>query len=105
MQTQVRYLFTAVILLLMPPVHVAQAPDLGTTSHFALFTAAGAVNKQGATATVTGDVGTNGGTFNAFPAETFIGDKPVADLASVQAATDGAIAYRHLMEVTFDQIL
>ena len=58
---------TAVILFLMPNVSFGQAPDLGTCSSFALFTAAGAFTASGASTFVTGDVGTNVGAFSAFP--------------------------------------
>ena len=43
-----------------------QIPPLGTTSTFAVFTAAGAINNISPT-TVTGDLGTNVGAYNGFP--------------------------------------
>ena len=79
---------TAVILLLMPNLNFGQAPNLGTASSFALFTAAGAFNNTGAGTTVTGDVGTNVGAFNAFPLGTLIGTRHVADALAAQAAND-----------------
>ena len=53
---------------------IAQAPNLGATSDFVLFTAAGAFNNVGASTVVSGDVGTNVGAFNAFPPTIFILD-------------------------------
>ena len=87
---------TAVILLLMPNLNFGQAPNLGTASSFALFTAAGAFNNTGAGTTVTGDVGTNVGAFNAFPLGTLIGTRHVADALAAQAANDVALAYGSL---------
>ena len=95
----------AVILLLKPSVNFGQTPDLGTTSSFALFTAAGAFNAAGASTIVTGDVGTNVGAFNAFPPGTLIGQAHVADAVSATAATDVALAYGSLSPVTCGQVI
>jgi len=85
------------ILLLMPFMNFGQAPPLGTTAGFALFSASGAFNEQGSASTVTGDVGTNVGAFNLFPPGTLIGQKHVADATSAQAAIDVAAAYNSLL--------
>jgi hypothetical protein len=61
------------IVLLMTNITLAQAPNLGNASGYALFTAAGAFNVTGTSTVVTGDVGTNVGAFNAFPPGTLIG--------------------------------
>lgn len=87
---------TSVILLFFPCINYGQAPNLGTTDNFALFTAAGAFNNIGASTVVTGDVGTDVGAFNAFPPGTLIGAAHVADAVSAQAATDVLIAYNQL---------
>ena len=92
--------FTAVILLLLPNVNFGQAPTLGTSSTYALFTAVGAFNNIGATTTVTGDVGTNVGAFNAFPPGILVGQINVANSASAQAATDVDVAYSFLDGIT-----
>ncbi len=97
--------FAAVILFLMPNVNFGQAPNLGTTSNFALFTAAGAFNNIGATTTVTGDVGTNVGAFNAFPPGILLGTRHVADPVSAQAATDVALAYGSVSTVTCGSVI
>ena len=87
---------TAGFLLFMPNINFGQAPPLGTTSSFALFSAAGAFKELGSASTVTGDVGTNVGAFNLFPPGTLIGQKHVADATSAQAAIDLAAAYSNL---------
>lgn len=82
MKTRLLNAVAAVMLLLLPNVNYGQdAPDLGTTSTYALFTAVGAFSNTGATTTVTGDVGTNAGAFNAFPPGILIGEKHVPILA------------------------
>jgi hypothetical protein len=82
------HLFIAsMVLLVFPQVNFGQAPNLGATSGFALFTPVAAFNNSG-TSVVTGDVGTVSGAFNAFPTGTLIGLKHLGDATSVQAATD-----------------
>ncbi|WP_375444863.1 ice-binding family protein [uncultured Fibrella sp.] len=77
----------------------AQAPNLGTTATFALFTASGAFNNTGA-AVVTGDVGTSVGAFNAFPPGTLIGQTRLpGSTQATQAATDVTTAYNSLTSV------
>lgn len=94
----------AAILLLFPFISFAQAPDLGTTSNFALFTAVGAFSNTGATF-VTGDIGTNVGAFTGFPPGTVIGQTHVADPASVQAAIDVDVAYSDLSARTCGAVI
>lgn len=93
------------IMLLLPNVIFGQAPALGTTSDFALFTAVGAFNNSGASTTVTGNVGTNAGAFNAFPPGVLVGEVHVADPASVQAAIDVDVAYSGLAATTCGTVL
>ena len=95
MKKQLLHVLTAVILFLMPNVNYGQAPTLGTTSNFAIFTAAGAFSNVGAS-TVTGDVGTGAGAFTGFPPGTLVGQIHAADPTSVIAATDVATAYSNL---------
>ncbi len=95
MKRQLLHVLTAVILFLMPNVNYGQAPTLGTTSNFAIFTAAGAFSNVGAS-TVTGDVGTGAGAFTGFPPGTLVGQIHAADPTSVIAATDVATAYSNL---------
>jgi hypothetical protein len=83
----------------------AQAPNLGVTSDFALFTASGAFNNVGASTVVTGDVGTHVGAFNAFPPGTLIGSRHIADVVSAQAAADVLTAYTYLDGLTCGMVL
>ncbi len=87
-----------------PNVNLGQAPDLGTTSSFALFTAAGAFNVVGATVVI-GDVGTNVGAFNGFPPGIVVGQIHVADGVSAQAAIDVAVAYSYLSGITCGAVI
>ena len=59
---------TAVILFLMPNVNFAQAPTLGTTSDFVLFSSVGAVTNVGIQylTLLTGHVGANSGPITNF---------------------------------------
>ncbi len=95
MKTVLQCAFVAVMLFLLPNVNFGQAPNLGTTSGFALFTAAGAINNTGVSL-ITGDIGTNVGAFNGFPPGIIIGAIHVADPVSAQAAADVIIAYGDL---------
>lgn len=86
---------TVYVLCSMPGLMYSQAPDLGATSSFAMFTAAGAFSNDGTTV-VTGDIGTNVGAFTGFPPGIVIGAIHVADVISAQAAMDVATAYSDL---------
>ncbi len=103
---QPKFLFCLPLLLLLgfPNLNFGQAPPLGTTADFALFTAVGAFNNTGATV-VTGDIGTNVGAFTGFPPGVVIGMIHVADVISAQAATDVAIAYASLASQTCGVVL
>jgi len=105
MKNMIQNMLTAFILFLIPAINFAQAPSLGTTSSFALFTAVGAFDNIGAGTNVTGDVGTNVGAFNAFPPGTLIGQIHVADPTSAQAATDVDVAYSYLSSMTCGSVI
>jgi len=93
MGTKLLYTLTVAILFLMPTVNFGQAPNLGTTSGFALFTASGAFGNSGASS-ITGNIGSNSESVTGFPPGTIIGtiyNPPDATLA--QAAIDVGIAY------------
>ncbi|WP_332367743.1 ice-binding family protein [Spirosoma telluris] len=70
----------------------AQAPNLGTSASYALFSVAGAFTNTGAS-TVRGDIGTNVGELTGFPPGTVIGQTNVANATSAQVATDVSSAY------------
>src|ERR1035437_4869024 len=88
-------IITVIACICIPKLIVAQAPNLGTTAGFALFTSVGAFNNNGASV-VTGDVGTNAGAFTAFPTGTLVGQIYVVDAVSLQAASDLDIAVTDL---------
>lgn len=100
MKTKLLIKVTAILLLAIPNLGFSQAPNLGTVSSFALFTAAGAFSNVGNTTTVTGDVGTNAGAFSAFAPGTLVGTKNVVNTLSTSAATDVATAYSFLSNKT-----
>ncbi len=77
---------------------MAQAPPLGGTSQFSVFTAVGAFDNIGPTM-VTGDIGTNVGAFTGFPPGVTSGTIHVTDPTTVQAAADVTVAYSALSGV------
>lgn len=91
-------------MLLLPLLSFTQAPNLGSTESFAVFTAVGAFNNDGATV-ITGDIGTNVGAFSGFPPGVVIGNIHVADPESAQAATDVALVYSYLDALTCGTVL
>ncbi|WP_421796223.1 ice-binding family protein [Haliscomenobacter sp.] len=93
----------AIVLLLIPLLGYSQAPNLGSTSSFTLFTAVGAFNNSGVSA-ITGDIGTNVGAFN-LGAAVLIGSSHVADAVSAQAAMDVDLAYGSISPITCDSVI
>jgi hypothetical protein len=97
--------FTAALLLVLlfaPRKGFSQAPDLGVTASFALFTAAGAFNGDPGSS-VTGDIGTNVGAFT--PPGFLVGNIHIADPVTAQAAADVAVAYGFLDGLTCGLVL
>lgn len=99
MKKSVQLFFLLITLSAIPQVNFAQAPNLGTTANFSVFTAVGAVNNQGASVII-GDAGTHVGAFNGFPPGIVIGQTHVADGVSAQAAADVEVAYNDLSAAT-----
>ena len=102
MRRKLLIFITSTALLTLPNIGFGQAPNLGTTASFALFTANGAFTNTGAS-TVTGSVGTNVGAFTGFPPGVLTGagsQTHVADASSSQAATDVVAAYSALTSAT-----
>src|SRR5680860_932944 len=94
MKKNLHNVILALALILLPTFIFAQAaPDLGTTSSFALFTAAGAFTNTG-TSIVTGDVGTDAGAYT--PPGTLNGQSHIADATSAQAKIDLLAVYEAL---------
>lgn len=97
MKNHLLILLTTTVLFLMPRAHFGQtAPNLGATSSFSLFTAAGAIDNVGTT-TITGDVGTHVGALTGFSSVTITGGMThVADATTATAAADVNTAYTYL---------
>ncbi len=81
------------ILLLLPFLNYAQAPNLGKANQFVLFTANGPISNTGISR-ITGDVGTNNGSSTAFG--NVNGVMHDGDSVSITAAADLLIAYNFL---------
>lgn len=81
----------------LPILGFGQAPNLGTASSFAFFTADGALTNNGASL-VTGDIGTNLGAFSGFPIPgTVVGNIRLPNTPeAAQAALDVIAAYNSL---------
>lgn len=86
-------LLAFVMLAIVPQIGNAQAPNLGTTTKFVLFSSNGAVSNTGITH-LTGKVGTNNGSSTGFG--NVNGGMHDGDTTSAQAATDLLIAYNQL---------
>jgi len=93
MKIKLLYFLTALMLLLSPATHFGQAPNLGTTVDFVLFSTNGAVSNTGITH-LTGNVGTNSGSSTGFG--NVNGGMHDNDLVSAQCAADLLIAYGDL---------
>ncbi len=89
------------ILFFIPQMGFAQAPNLGMSSDFAVFTSVGAFDNLGASS-IMGDVGTDVGAFTGFPPGAFTGSSHIADPTSTQTAIDVDVAYSFLVGVPCD---
>jgi hypothetical protein len=102
MKNNLQQVLYAILLFLIPHINFGQAPNLRSTSSFALFTAAGAFNNLGPSI-ITGDVGTDVGALTGFSGPPlgvvngFIYNEISPE--SAQAATDVALAYMELVGV------
>lgn len=101
MKVRLLLVLAAVSLLAIPSVSLAQAPNLGAASNFALFTATGAVTNVGSS-TVIGDIGTNTGDISGFETATLIGNPPYIALSPESILAAGAVisAYNSLSSAT-----
>lgn len=105
MKTKLLSTLAAMLLILSTGVSLAQAPNLGTTSTFALFTINGAFTNVGDATTVTGNVGNTVGDLNVFPTGTLIGEKHAADEVATIAATDLTSAYNELLVLNCGEVI
>jgi len=95
---------TFITLLLIPLLSIGQAPNLGASSSFALFTAVGAFTNSGGTQ-IKGDIGTNVGAFSGFPPGIVLGGVHVASPLTAQAALDLDDAYGILSTVLCGSVI
>jgi len=93
MKNKLLLIVTAVTLLSIPNKNFGQAPNMGTTTNFALFTTVGAVNISGVSQ-LTGNVGTNSGSTTVFV--NVNGNIHDQDGTSGQCASDLLLAYNQL---------
>ena len=93
MKNNLHNTFLAAFLLFMPTINFAQAPNLGTTADFVLFTTTGAVTNAGISQ-LTGNVGTNNGSSTFFG--NVNGQMHDADGVTAQCAADLLTAYNDL---------
>jgi gliding motility-associated-like protein len=87
---------TAIFLFLMPNVHFGQAPNLGTSANFVLYSSVGAVTNSGITylTHLTGNVGANSGAISGFG--NVDGNMYAGGPQSAQCAVDLLLAYNQL---------
>jgi hypothetical protein len=97
MSKKLQNLFTTTFLFFTTTFFYSQAPDLGVTTNFVLFSTDGAVSNTGISQ-LTGKVGTNNGSNTGFG--NVNGGMHAADETSAQAATDLLIAYNQLFNAT-----
>ncbi len=86
-------LTTVLALLFIPKVNFGQAPNLGTTVNYAMFTSIGAVGNTGSSM-LTGNVGTNNGSFTGFG--NVNGRMENSNGSTAQASADLLAAYNQL---------
>lgn len=105
MKNYLHSVLTAVFLLLIPVMHFAQAPPLGTSADFVLFTSVGAMTNVGTPhlTLLTGNVGTNSGSNTNFG--NVNGVMHAGNGASTQCAADLLSAYNFLANAIPDSTI
>lgn len=93
MTLKLLYILSIIAFVLSPHWIFSQAPTLGTTANFALFSSNGAVSNSGITH-ITGAVGTNNGSSTSFG--NVDGSMHDGDAQSIQCAADLLVAYNQL---------
>jgi len=101
MKNQYLNVFISIFLSILPKFSYAQAPFLGSTQDFALFTSVGAFTLDGSNV-IFGDIGTNNGAYTAPGSLSLTGTSHLQDSMSGTAATDLASAYSYLSTLTCD---
>ncbi|MEP6950127.1 MAG: ice-binding family protein [Ginsengibacter sp.] len=92
MKKKIRFLI-GITLLSFPKINFAQAPNLGTTANFVLFSTTGAIGNTGVSH-ITGNVGTNTGAITSFSNVDGVMHSP--DATTSACASDLLIAYNQL---------
>jgi hypothetical protein len=96
MKTTIQFIVTAILLLTFPPLNFAQTPDLGSVTHYVLFTKTGAMDNTGVSE-ITGNIGTNTGDISGFVAPTVLhGSIITANPITAQNSADLLAAYNQL---------
>jgi hypothetical protein len=105
MKKMLLYVFTAAILLLIPNLNFGQAPNLGATSSFALFTAGGALTNSGASY-IEGNIGSYSATSTGFPGTGVVTGTIYASGADLDSAfADVSTAYAQLFNLSCDSTI
>ena len=97
MKIKLLYAAMTAILFLTPRVHFGQAPTLGSTANFVLFSTDGPLGNTG-TSSITGDVGTNNGTCSNFTSVS--GVVHTMDGTTALAAADLITLYNQINNTT-----
>ncbi len=90
-------LFTAIVLFFLPKTNYGQAPSLGSSANFVLFTSVGAVTNTGISQ-ITGNIGSNVGTCTNFG--NINGTMQSQNLITAACSTDVLSAYNQLNGMT-----
>lgn len=105
MKHKLRLISTSFILLFFPNINFGQAPTLGASSAFAIFTASGSIGNSGTT-NMWGDIGSNTtGSSTGSSINMIVGSTHYSDATSSSAATDVATAYTYLNGLSCDSTL
>lgn len=98
-------ILTLLFLFILPKITFGQAPTLGASTGFALFTTSGAIDNTGTT-NVWGDIGSNSTSAATGSSITLVvGSTHFSDATSSSAATDVAAAYSYLSGLSCDSTL
>ena len=102
MKNKLLYMLTTVMLFLIPEMNFAQAPNLGSTANFVLYTSNGSVNNTGESNLI-GHVGTNNGSSDGFG--NVNGVMHDNNIITTQAELDLLFAYNELNSTSPDFVL
>jgi len=90
-----------ILALVAPTISLAQPPNLGTTSSYAIFTSVGALGNTGTTTNITGNIGTHVGAITGFGLPNLVtGTIELANAATAQCLIDVQAAYNEILAIT-----